>query len=448
MAALARPKKAASTAPAALRPPALQKVCDVCDFFDPEIDQIIRGDLRSVPFGSRRAWEFAMIFRALRAKGKLNGAATGIGMGAGTERLIYVLARHAKKLLVTDLYLPDQGWKGVRTTDPKGLVMSRAPWPVNANKIDAAAMDMRALTCADESFDFAWSTGAFEHIGADADFSKHFEEVHRVLKPGGVYAFTTAVVFGDKTLAIPHNHYFHPQHLLDLIDASPFSAEPEFDLTLQSHLFNQPHFERFQDYGVGAASQFSKPIVSFRRGALLAANVMVLTKDAAAKQARTRLVGYDESCRRLAQQRDQLVRRLWDGFTTLTVEGGDKHLHTQPQYFGDATVTLELVMPASWRGRALWVIDSRAVDEFREWRVDKEAIVNRALRHTLRLPTQAGRIYRLTLQASTALVPDDVIVRARHSASPGDAAAASQPVPAAWPGWVALARRLLGRGKR
>jgi hypothetical protein len=196
---------------------------------------------------------------------------------------------------------------------------------------------------------------------------------------------------------------------------------------------------------VGAASQFSKPIVSFRRGALLAANVMVLTKDPAAKQARTRLVGYGETCRRLAQQRDQLVHRLWENFTTLTVEGGDKRLHTQPQYFGDATVTIELVMPASWRGRALWVIESRAVDEFREWRVDQEAIVNRALRHTLSLPTQAGRIYRLTLHASTALVPDDVIVRARHSASAGHAAAASQPVGAAWPGWVALARRLLSR---
>jgi hypothetical protein len=119
MAAITRPKKASPAAPAALQPPALQKVCDICDFFDPEVDQIIRGDLRAVPFGSRRAWEFAMIFRALRAKGKLNGAAAGIGMGAGTERLIYVLARHAKKLLVTDLYLPDQGWKGVRTTDPK-----------------------------------------------------------------------------------------------------------------------------------------------------------------------------------------------------------------------------------------------------------------------------------------------------------------------------------------
>ena len=39
----------------------LQKVCDIHDFFHPEIDRILREELKVVRFGSRRAWEFAMI---------------------------------------------------------------------------------------------------------------------------------------------------------------------------------------------------------------------------------------------------------------------------------------------------------------------------------------------------------------------------------------------------
>ena len=119
-------------------------------------------------------------------------------MGAGTEKLIYAIVPRVAKTMVTDLYLPNSGWVGVRTDNPRDLILQKAPWPIDANKVDAMAMDMRKLDFPDDSFDFCWSTGSFEHIGRDADFLQHFKEVERVLKPGGVYAFTTAITFGGR----------------------------------------------------------------------------------------------------------------------------------------------------------------------------------------------------------------------------------------------------------
>ena len=314
----------------------LQKVCDIHDFFRPEIDRILRKEIGSVPFGSRRAWEFAMIYRAIDQKGRLHGDAVGLGMGAGTEKLIYALAKRARKTVVTDLYTAAGGWEGVRTQDPKALVMSKAPSSVDPKRIDALTMDMRELKFPDESFDFCWSTGAIEHIGHDEDFARHLAEVHRVLRPGGVYAFTTAVVFGLPTLRIPHNYYFNPEHLVDLLHASPLHAEPEFDCRVTDHLFNRPHVERFQDYGFAAGNQISKPVVSFRRGTLLTANVMVLTKEPGRAKKRPKVTGYDASCRQLRRHADNLTKHLWKDYQLLQTELRGHELVVQPQYFGAA----------------------------------------------------------------------------------------------------------------
>jgi hypothetical protein len=148
----------------------LQKVCDVYDIFDPAVDYIIRHHLRTIPAVGRRTWEFALIFLALHQAKKLNRSARGLAMGAGTERLIYSIAELVGEAVITDLYHPDEGWKGVRTNDPQKLVMDAAPWPIPEGRIKALPMDMRELKFPDSSFDFAWSTGAIEHIGGDEDF--------------------------------------------------------------------------------------------------------------------------------------------------------------------------------------------------------------------------------------------------------------------------------------
>jgi SAM-dependent methyltransferase len=392
----------------------LQKVCDIHDFFHPEIDHILRKELRSVPFGSRRAWEFAMIFRALRKKGKLHAEAHGLAMGAGTERLIYSIARHAGKTVVTDLYTPDSGWVGVRTANPRDLVMRKAPWKLDPARIDVLAMDMRDLKFPDESFDFCWSTGAFEHIGHDEDFRRHFSEVHRVLRPGGVYAFTTAVVFGPQTLRIPHNYYFHPQHLLDLLHESPLHAEPRFDCRVTDHLFNRPHIERFQDYGFPAGQQISKPVISFRRGALLTANVMVLTKDVARPKKRPALIGFDRACKQLRRHANGLVKHMWQSYQVLQPEQSRDELVVQPQYFGAGKVAIEVMLGAGAPRRMRLAIKSRRIDEFRGWRVERTESASAGSGDPVVVENDDSRIYSMSLTGIPADQADRVLIRAKR----------------------------------
>jgi SAM-dependent methyltransferase len=374
----------------------LQKVCDIHDLFHPEIDNILRDDLRSIPFGSRRAWEFAMIFRALSIKGKLHPAAQGLAMGAGTEKLIYAIVPRVAKTMVTDLYLPNSGWVGVRTDNPRDLILQKAPWPIDANKVDAMAMDMRKLDFPDESFDFCWSTGSFEHIGRDTDFLQHFKEVERVLKPGGVYAFTTAITFGGVTEPIPHNYYFDPNHLIDLIHASPLHAEPEFDCFVRDHIFNRPHPERLQDYGCDAARKFSKPIVSFRRGIILAANVMVLTKDSGRTKVRPQVRGLEESRKRLTVQADGHLSALWSDFQYLQPEVEKGSLTIQPQVFGDGTAVIDVIIPHGGPETLKWTVKPRPISGSITWEPLQSGKLT-ALDSSFRFETKRDRLYSVKL---------------------------------------------------
>lgn len=406
----------------------LQKVCDIHDLFHPEIDRILREELRSVPFGSRRAWEFAMIFRALQAKGRLHARARGLGLGAGTERLIYALARRAGELVVTDLYTHAGGWEGVRTADPKGLVMSKAPWPVDAQRIEVRSMDMREIDFPDESFDFCWSTGAIEHIGDDRDFARHFAEVHRVLRPGGVYAFTTAIVFGSETLRIPHNYYFDPEHLIDLIHASPLHAEPQFDCRVTDHLFNRPHIERFQDYGFAGGNQLSKPIVSFRRGALLAANAMVLTKlPAEAPKRRPAVVGYAQASKQVRRHADNLTTHLWKDWQWLRGELRGRRLTVQPQYFGAGRVTVDVTLAPGAPAAVLVTVRSRGITDFGDWQIEHESRVGKDAAAPIELDVISERVYQIAAETVTAAQADRVFIRAKRAGAARAAASDTSP---------------------
>jgi SAM-dependent methyltransferase len=320
----------------------LQKVSDIYDWFDPAVDHVVRRHLKVVPGVSRRTWEFAMIFLALHRAGKLHDGARGLALGAGTERLIFAIANQVAHVDVTDLYQSDSRWVGVRTDDPQELVMAHAPWPVPDGRIRAMRMDMRQIEFPDDSFDFAWSTGSFEHIGEDADFVRHLDEVHRVLKPGGVYAFTTVVSYGSESHRIPNNYYFHPEHFVDLLHASKLRSQPVFDCTIREHHFNKPGLESLEDFGCAAADGQLHAVVAWRRGTINVANLAVLRKDDTAPKVRPEVRGFAETKVRLWREAEMLTRRLWADWQELKPRrSGTDHV-TGPQYFGRGPVEVEV----------------------------------------------------------------------------------------------------------
>lgn len=319
----------------------VQKVCDVYDLFVPEIDEIIRKDLRATPFGSRRLWEFAMIFHILRRDGALHPQSRGLAMGAGREHLIYAIAPRIAETVVTDLYGEDAGWEATKTASPKQLLAEKAPPGTPLDTVVAHSMDMRNITYPDEHFDFCWSTGAFEHIGRAKDFDTHLREVHRVLKPGGIYVFTTVVNFNGRTIPAPHNYLFHPADLAKIVNRSPLCPNEVFDCGIEDHLFNRPHSEDLEDYGHNGGSYFTRPIVSFRRGYLVAANTVVLRKSP--KSAACRVENYKETALRLRRHSRQYLNRHWRKPQIIATFESEGFLKTKPQFFGQRTMRFTLM---------------------------------------------------------------------------------------------------------
>lgn len=363
-----------------------QKICDIVDWFDPGVDHIIREHLRSVPNHQRRQWEFAMIFLSLARAGALRPDARAMSYGSGTEVLIYTIARLIGHLTVTDLYNMSSRWVGVRTTNPREHVLAHAPFEIDASKIDARDMDMRHIDAPDNSVDFCWSTGSFEHIGDDADFVRHLSEVHRTLKEGGVYAFTTVACFEEQSSRIPHNHYFSVPHLLDLIDASPLRPDPVMDCRLTPMRLNQPVPDRLIDFGLRAGNLFTPVVTLLRRGLVTSAIALVLRKNSAQPKARPTIIGLDETTQFLQRALGMLTAHTWRGWqqldplTGITVakqpagenalnERGQLLFRTQPQYFGQNHVQWKVEFDVV--GEPAGNVHLEIAEQNRIWPLDK-----------------------------------------------------------------------------
>lgn len=216
------------------------KICDAADWSDPDVEDVIRTELKETPGFHRKQWEFAMIFLALRERGFLRGDAVGLSLGGGYERVLYAVGRHVRELVVTDLYAPDSAWETSSTGDPQEFLLRHQPFPVEEGRLRALRMDMRFLDFPDESFDFCYSSCAIEHIGGRDDFLRHMNEVARVLKSGGVYVLTTEVSLEDEVIENPGNYVFTLPYLAGLIADSELRPEGEFDARIAAHGANQP----------------------------------------------------------------------------------------------------------------------------------------------------------------------------------------------------------------
>jgi SAM-dependent methyltransferase len=217
----------------------MMKVCDIADWFAGDLASVIQADLHELPRFHRKQWEFAQTFIALRDAGALHADAVGISFGAGTERLLYALANRVGRLWATDLYDPGTVWPQARTSEIDGFVRSDPPFPTRTERLSVRDMDMRQITFPDESFDFAYSSSAVEHIGGWDDFRTHLAEVRRVLKPGGVYVMTTDIIYGP-AWEQPGNYKFTPEGLQWWLQESGMDYEPLVDCRIAHHGGNAP----------------------------------------------------------------------------------------------------------------------------------------------------------------------------------------------------------------
>ncbi len=237
------------------------KICDAADWFDPEIKLIIENELRETARFHRKQWEFAMIFLTLQKFELLKEQNVGLSLGGGNERVLFSIARHIKKLFVTDLYDDSTSWDCARTGDPDEFIKASKPFPVDDTKIKALKMDMRKLDFADNTFDFCYSSCAIEHIGEYQDFLQHFNEVNRVLKPGGIYVLTTELQFGEETITDENNFIFTKDYIAKLIAESGLDFVSDVNVELTKNNINYPYPSNIQNIAFSGNNNFSQRIV-------------------------------------------------------------------------------------------------------------------------------------------------------------------------------------------
>jgi SAM-dependent methyltransferase len=164
------------------------KLCDIADFEDPELLDVLRDLLPErdpLAHAERKVWEFAMCILFLREAGRLTEETEALAVGAGDERIVFWLANHVGRVVATDIY--GTGHFAGQEADRSMLEdpAAHAPFPYREDRLEVLWMDGRELDFPDESFDVVFSISSLEHFGAGPEVARAAREINRVLRPGG-----------------------------------------------------------------------------------------------------------------------------------------------------------------------------------------------------------------------------------------------------------------------
>lgn len=172
------------------------KLCDLEDFRDPEIAAAITdiAPSQSAERPHRKGWEFAMAALFLRDTGRLDAGADILDVAAGSEEMLFWLARRARRVIGIDIYgrggFADREAKASMLEDPS----AHAPYDYPRERLEVRDMDARRLGFPDASFDAVVSFSSIEHFGAPGDIARAAKEIGRVLRPGG-HAYLVTELF-------------------------------------------------------------------------------------------------------------------------------------------------------------------------------------------------------------------------------------------------------------
>ena len=78
------------------------KLADIADWQSPEFQAT--ESLLALTGRSRKAWEHIQVYEGLKALGLLDGTARAVGLGVGSECLVYALTNVCEQVIATDLY--------------------------------------------------------------------------------------------------------------------------------------------------------------------------------------------------------------------------------------------------------------------------------------------------------------------------------------------------------
>ena len=187
------------------------KLCDIKDWYGAK--WLAYLDKMGETFGGtnyqRKAWEWAQGAYALDHLGLLNEEATALGVGVGTEQIIFFLANNIKKVIATDIY-GEGSFAGLTAYEDMLTAPEKyAKIKYRKDHLEVRHMDGTKLDFPDYSFDFTFSFSSIEHFGGHSAAATAVKEMGRVTKPGGAVVITTEVILNG----LDHEEFFRPSDL-------------------------------------------------------------------------------------------------------------------------------------------------------------------------------------------------------------------------------------------
>ena len=180
-------------------------LADVADLSNPA--SIFEGEMPAAEPGRallRKWWEWDYLADCAEKLDLLRADKRGIGLGVGTEPLIYFFGRHCGQIVATDLYSADTPWAAARLVNFRESVLLASPFPLPPGRVLVENADMRCLPVGEASQDFAWSTSSVEHVPTLSSLLAVYAELARVLAPGGFALITTEFCLSGAPYPLSH----------------------------------------------------------------------------------------------------------------------------------------------------------------------------------------------------------------------------------------------------
>jgi hypothetical protein len=156
------------------------------------------GPHAGAPRLNRKPWEWAAIAQAAFERGLLREGVRGLGFGVGKEPLAAIFASHGVQVDAIDLPPDDASASHWMQTGQHAASLATLYFPALIDRstfernVHFSFGDMRSLGhLPKRSYDFVWSSCAFEHLG-NLSLGAHFLlESSHLIKDGGFGIHTT-----------------------------------------------------------------------------------------------------------------------------------------------------------------------------------------------------------------------------------------------------------------
>jgi glycosyltransferase involved in cell wall biosynthesis/SAM-dependent methyltransferase len=172
------------------------------------------NEFRDTPRFHRKQWEFVFICQALFERGYLVPGKRALGFGVGREPLTALFASRGVSVLASDLDIENAkrlGWVSTNQHSDNQADLNHLGIcdPNEFNRlVDFKNIDMNNIPADVGTFDFCWSSCAFEHLGSIRRGLDFVRNSIRILKPGGIAVHTTEYNVSSNSRTLDNNDSF------------------------------------------------------------------------------------------------------------------------------------------------------------------------------------------------------------------------------------------------